>query len=80
MHTNTKGQAFNLPPSLIGEEMQSTATLQQDELTTLIAKIKGNSQSELDEAECISQVSYNRSIDELDLMRAKEIWHTVRIE
>jgi heterodisulfide reductase subunit C len=60
--------------------MQATASLQQDELTALIANIKGNSQSELEEAECVSQVLYSRSVDELDFMRAKEIWHTVRIE
>jgi hypothetical protein len=60
--------------------MQATATLQQDELTALITKLKGNNQSELEQAECISQVLYSRSIDELDLSRAKSLWRTVRIE
>jgi hypothetical protein len=60
--------------------MQATPTLQQDELTTLIAKLKGDNRSELEQAECISQVLYNRSIDELDLSRAKSLWQTVRIE
>jgi hypothetical protein len=60
--------------------MQATATLQQDELTALIAKIKGNSLAEQEYAETLSQCLYRRSIDELDLDRAKSLWHDVRIE
>jgi hypothetical protein len=37
---------MRLPRSLTGEDMQATATLQQDELTALISKIKGNSLAE----------------------------------
>src|SRR5215216_2789840 len=71
---------MNLPRSITGEEMQATATLQQDELTALISKIKGNSLAEQEYAEMLSQCLYRRSVDELDLMRAKEIWHTLRME
>ena len=60
--------------------MQATATLQQDELTALIAKIKGNSLAEQEYAEMLSQCLYRRSIDELDLERAKSLWHDLRVE
>jgi hypothetical protein len=59
--------------SLTGEKMQATATLQQDELTALIAKIKGNSLPEQEYAETLSQCLYSRSLDELDLQRAKSL-------
>jgi hypothetical protein len=60
--------------------MQATATLQQDELTALIAKIKGNSPAEQEYSETLSQCLYRRSIDELDLERAKSLWQDLRIE
>ena len=60
--------------------MSKTALQATDELTPLIAKIKGNSLAEQEYAETLSQCLYRRSVDELDLMRAKEIWHTLRIE
>jgi hypothetical protein len=60
--------------------MQATATLQQDELSTLIAKIKGNSLAGQEYAETLSQCLYRRSIDELDLERAKSLWNDLRIE
>jgi hypothetical protein len=60
--------------------MQATATLQQDELSALIAKIKGNSLAEQEYAETLSQCLYRRSIDELDLDRARSLWHDLRVE
>ena len=60
--------------------MQATATLQQDELTALISKIKGNSLAEQEDAETLSQCLYRRSMDELDIDRARSLWHDVRIE
>jgi hypothetical protein len=60
--------------------MQATAMLQQDELTALILKIKGNSLAEQEYAETLSQCLYRRSIDELDLDRARSLWHDVRVE
>jgi hypothetical protein len=65
---------------ITGEEMQATATIQQDELTALISKIKGNSLAEQEYAETLSQCLYRRSIDELDLERAKSLWQDLRIE
>ena len=51
-----------------------------DELSTLLTKIRGNSQAETDYVENLSQCIYGRSIDELDLSSARVIWQTLRIE
>ena len=60
--------------------MQATATLQQDDLSALIARIKGGNQSEREEAESLSRCLYGRTLDELDLQRAKSLWQDLRIE
>jgi hypothetical protein len=60
--------------------MQATATLQQDELTAIISKIKGNSLLEQEYAETLSQCLYSRSVNELDLDCARSLWHDVRVE
>jgi hypothetical protein len=60
--------------------MQATATLQQDELTEINARIKGNSLAEQEYAETLSQCLYKRSTDELDLDRARSLWHDLRVE
>jgi hypothetical protein len=60
--------------------MQATVTLQKDELTALISKMKGNSLAEQEYAETLSQCLYRRSIDELDLDRARSLWRDVRVE
>ena len=58
--------------------MQTAMAL--DELSTLLTKIRGNSQSETDLAESFSRCIFGCSIDDLDLSQAKRLWHTVRIE
>jgi len=60
--------------------MQATATLQQDELTAIIARIKGNGLAEQEYGETLSQCLYRRSIDELDLDRARSLWNDLKIE
>jgi hypothetical protein len=60
--------------------MQATVALQQDELTALIAKIKGNSLAELEYSETLSQCLYRRSVDDLDLDRARSLWRDLRVE
>jgi hypothetical protein len=59
----------------------ATATEQQkDELAALLEKIRGNDGAEIGFAEALSRVIYNRSLDELDLSRARNIWFEVRAE
>ena len=59
----------------------ATATEQQtDELRQLLlAKIRGNDGAEIGFAEALSRVIYNRSLDELDLSRARNVWFEVRV-
>jgi hypothetical protein len=60
--------------------MQATAILQQDELSTLIAKIKGSNQSEREQAESLSRCLYGRPVEELDLQRARSLWQDLSIK
>jgi hypothetical protein len=57
----------------------SAATAQQDELATLMAKIKGGNESEREEAESLSRCLYSRPVDELDLQRARSLWQDLSI-
>jgi hypothetical protein len=58
----------------------SAATAQQDELATLIAKIKVGNQSEREKAESLSRCLYGRPVDELDLQCAKSLWQDLRVK